>query len=88
MKLVNNTIERFKNQKLIIEKGAAGLKRNGPKKTEFYLRPKIHKESRPSYPVVSSVNCHTRNISKYVNYHLQLIVDETPLYVKYTPDFL
>ena len=35
MKLVNNTIERFKNQKLIIEKGAAGLKRNGPKKTEL-----------------------------------------------------
>ena len=88
MKLVNDTIERFKKQKLINEKVAEGLKRNDPKTAKFYLRPKIHKEGNPGRPVVSSVNCHTANISKYVDYHLQPIVKEIPSYVKDTQDFL
>ena len=37
MKLVNDTIERFKKQKLINEKVAEGLRRNGPKTPTFYL---------------------------------------------------
>ena len=81
MKLANDTIERFKKQKLINEKVAEGLKRNDPKTPKFYLRPKIHKEGNPGRPVVSSVNCHTSNISKYVDYHLQPIVKEIPSYV-------
>ena len=88
MKLVNDTIERFKKQKLINEKVAEGLKRNDPKTRKFYLRPKIHKEGNPGRPVVSSVNCHTANIWKYVNYQLQPIVKEIPSYVKDTQDFL
>ena len=88
MKLVNDTIERFKKQKLINEKVAEGLKRNDPKTAKFYLRPKIHKEGNPGRPVVNSVNCHTANISKYVDYHLQPIVKEIPSYVKDTQDFL
>ena len=52
------------------------------------LRPKIHKEGNPGHPVVSSVNCHTANISKYADYHLQPIVKEIPLYVKDKQDFL
>ena len=88
MKLLNDTIERFKKQKLINEKVAEGLKRNDPKTAKFYLRPKIHKEGNPGHPVVSSVNCHTANISKYVDYHLQPIVKEIPSYVKDTQDFL
>ena len=86
MKFVNDTIERFK--KLMNEKVAEGLKKNDPKTPKFYLRPKIHKEGNPGRPVVSSVNCHTANISKYVDYHLQPIVKEIPLYVKGTQDFL
>ena len=89
MKLVNDTIERFKKQKLINVKVAEGLKRNEPKTPKFYLRPKIHKESNPGHPVVSSVNCHNANFSKYVDYHLQLIVKEIPSNtVKDTEDFL
>ena len=56
MKFVNDTIERFKKQKLINEKVAEGLKRNDPKTPKFYLRPKIHKEGNPGCPVVTSVN--------------------------------
>ena len=74
MKLVNDTIGRFKNQKLINQKVAEGLKRNDPKTPKFYLRPKIHKEGNLGRPVASSVNCYTENISKYVDYHLQPIV--------------
>ena len=88
MKLLNDTIERFKKQILINEKVAEGLKRNDPKTPKFYLRPKIHKEGNPGRPVVSSVNCHTANISKYVDYHLQPIVKEIPSYFKDTQDFL
>ena len=88
MKLVNDTIERLKKQKLINEKYAEGLKRNDPKTPKFYPRLKIHKEGNPGRPAVSSVNCHTANISKYVDYHLQPIVKEIPSYVKDTQDFL
>ena len=88
MKLVNHTIERFKKQKLINEKVTEGLKRNDPKTPKFYLRPKIHKEGNTGRPVVSSVNCHTANISKHVDYHLQPVVKEIPSYVKDTQDFL
>ena len=88
MKLVNNTVERFKNPKLINKKVAEILKRNDPKTPKFYLRPKIHKEGNPDRPVVSSGNGHTEIISKYVDYHLQSIVKEIPSYVKDTQDFL
>ena len=54
---------------------------------KFYLRPKIHKEGNPNRPVVSSVNCHTVNISKYVDHYVQPIVKEIPPYVKDTQDF-
>ena len=38
--------------------------------------------------MVSSINCHTANISKYVDYHLQPIVKQIPSYVKDTKDFI
>ena len=38
--------------------------------------------------MVSSINCHTTNISKYVDYHLQPIVKQIPSYVKDTNDFI
>ena len=88
MKLVNDTIERFKKQKLINEKVSERLKRNGPRTPNFYLRPKIHKEGNSDHLVVSSVNCHTANISNYVDYHLEPIVKEIPSNVKGTQDFL
>ena len=84
MKLLNDIMEIFKNQKLINQKVAEDLKRNDPKTPEFYPRPKIHKEGNPDRPVVSSVNCRIENISKYVYYYLQPIVKEIPSYVKDT----
>ena len=88
MKLLNDTIKILKKQKLIKEKVAEGLKMNDPKTPNIYLRPKIHKVGNPGGLVVSSVNCHTTNISKYVDYHLQPLAKEIPSYVKDTQYFL
>ena len=84
-RLVNDTITRFKNDKLITEIIAKGLQPGTPK---FYTRPKIHKTGKPGRPVVSSVNCHTDTISKYVDFHLQPIIKNIPSYVRDTTDFL
>ena len=38
--------------------------------------------------MISSINCYTADISKYVHYHLQSIVKHIPSYVKDTNDFI
>ena len=74
VKLVNDTIQRFKKEKLLKEKIADGLEVSNPKTPKFYMQPKIHEKDNPGRPVVNSVNCHTSSISKYVDYQLQPIV--------------
>ena len=64
------------------------MKNPSPKTTQFYISPKIYKEGNPGRPVVSSINCHTANISKYVDYHLQPIVKQISSYVKDTNNFI
>ena len=87
-RLVNDTITRFKNDKLITENIAKGFQVEQPDTPKFYTRPKIHKTGKPGRSVVSSVNCHTYTISKYVDFHLQPIVKNIPSYVRDTIDFL
>ena len=72
--LVNQTTDRSTKEQLISENIANGLKNPSPRTPQFYTSPKIHKEGNPGRPVVSSINCHTANISKYVALHLQPIV--------------
>ena len=72
---------------MINENTAKGLKNPSPRAPQFYMSPKIHKEVNPGRPVVSSINCHTTNISKYVDYHLLPIAKKIPSYVKDTNDF-
>ena len=67
--LVNQTIDRFIKEQLTNENTANGLKNPSPRTPQFYISPKIHKEGNPGRPVISSINCHTANISKYVDYH-------------------
>ena len=81
--LVNQKIDRFTKEQLINENIANGLKNPSPRTPQFYISPKIHKEGNPGCPVVSSINCHTANISKYVDHHLQPIVKEIPSYVRH-----
>ena len=68
--LINQTNDRFTKEQLLNDNIANGLKNPSPWTPQFYISPKIHKEGNPGRPVVSSINCHTANISKYVNYYL------------------
>ena len=85
---VNQTVEQFKKSNLIPEKIASMLKCKDPKPPKFHTLPKIHKKSNPGRPVISSIGCHTTNISKYVDHHLQEHVSKLPSYVKDTTDFI
>ena len=86
--LVNQAVDRFTKEQLINENIANGLKNPSPRTPQFYIPPNIHKEGNPGRPVVSSINCRTANISKYVDYHLQPIVKQIPSYVKDLNDFI
>ena len=81
-------IKRFHKENLISKNITEGVKTESPKSPHFYLKSKLYKEGFPCRPVISSVNCHTSEISEYVGYHLQPIVWEIPFYVKDTSDFL
>ena len=86
--LVNRTIDRFTKEELVNENIVNWLKNPSPITPQFYISPKIHKEGNLGRPIVSSINCHTANISKHVDYHLQPIVKQIPSYVKDTNDFI
>ena len=86
--LVIQTIDRLKKEQLINETIANGLKNQPSRMPQFYISPGIHKEWNPGCPVVSSINCHTSNISKYIDYLLQPIVEEIPSYVKDNNDVI
>ena len=77
--MVNETIQRFKNKKLLPQKIADGLKITNPETLKFYISPKIHKPNNPGRPVINSIECHTE-ISKFVDYHLQPGVKQIPSY--------
>ena len=67
---------------------AEGLKSVNPKRPKFYISPKIHKENNPGRPAINSINCHTSEISRFVDHHLQPLVREIPSYIKDTNNFV
>ena len=87
-KLAKQAIDGFKKENLITEKIPDRLKTSDPRTPRFYITPKIHKPGNPGRSVVSSVNCHTANISNYIDYHLQPVVRQIPSYIKDTNDFI
>ena len=52
--MVNDTLDRFKNENLLSKKTAEGIKAINPKTPKFYITPKIHKENSPGRPVINS----------------------------------
>ena len=57
------------------------------RRLKFYITSKF-KKGNPNRPVISSVDSHTSNISRYAEYHLQPIVKQMPSYLKHTNDFI
>ena len=85
---LSKIIKRFHKENSVSKNIADGLEIKSPKSPHFDIKPKLHKEGVPGRPVISSANCHTSEISEYVDYHLQPIVREIHPYVKDTSDFL
>ena len=71
---------------MLTDKVASGLKTTNPKTPKFSFLPKIHKEGNPGRPVIDSMNCHTAEISRYVDYHLQPEVTKLKSYMKDSTD--
>ena len=69
-RMVNQTLERFRNENLLPQKIADGLKITNPKAPKFYISPKIHKPNNLGRLVINSIECHTSEISRFLNHHL------------------
>ena len=85
---MKNAIDRFKQGQSIPKETAETLKIKDQEAPKFHMLPKIYKINNPGRPVVSSIGCHSTNISKFVDYHLQPIVKNIPSYVQDSNDFL
>ena len=70
-RMVNQTIERFRNEKLILQKVADGLEVSNPRTPKIYISAKIHKPNHLRRPVIYSTECHTSEISRFVDHHFQ-----------------
>ena len=86
--IICNTLEEFKKNNELVEDIAEGRKPLEPRTPRFYLLPQIHKENNPGRPVISSVDCHTRRISSFVDYHLQDSAQLLKSYVRDTTDYI
>ena len=64
------------------------LKTANVKAPHFYITPISHKKDTPGRPVVSSIDCHTSKLSKFVDHYLQHHAKALPSYVKATTDFI
>ena len=69
-RLVNVTKIHFNNDELITENTVEVLHVQQPETPKLYTLPKIYKTVKPGRRVISSKNCHTSTISKYVDFHL------------------
>ena len=66
-KLINDANYRFKQEPLTPKETVETLKIKDPEA-------RVRKINNPGIPVASSIGCHSTNISKFVDYHLQPIV--------------
>ena len=87
-KMVNDTFGRFKNKNLISKKNCRRTENNKSTDTKIYITPKKHKENDPRRSAINAINCHTSEISGFLDHHLQPIVKEIPSYIKDTNDFV
>ena len=85
---VNRTINEIKSSHLLNEKIANDLLSSEAKTPQFKMLPKVYKEGNPGRPVVSSIDCHTTKISKYIDNQLQPHVKELKSFVKDSTDFI
>ena len=64
---LNTLINKFNKQNLITEKTENSLKSENPR----HKSPTIHKQGNPEMPVANSINSHSSNLYKFIDYYLQ-----------------
>ena len=69
--IVNSARESFRKQELLSNSTASKLTVDEVRSPQFHIFPKVHKTNMPGRPVVSSVECRTSKISKFVDHYLQ-----------------
>ena len=66
----------------ITQKIAHELNLINPRTPKSHNTPKIDKKGNPDQSVIRPEDCHTLNISWYIEHHFQPVVKETPLSLK------
>ena len=87
-KLIDQTIETFKKERLLKENVTDGLNVENPRTPKFYTSPKTSKLDNLGRSVMTLVNSLTSKISEYADYHLQPLMKTISLHVKDTNNFL
>ena len=86
--IINNSLNKLHSENLIDKATRDTLKPSNTKTARFYLLPKIHKNNNPGRPVISSVNCNTTKLSKYVDHFIQPLATQVKSYIRDTTDLL
>ena len=86
--IIINSLNEMLSNNMIDKETAEVLKPKNVKPARFYLLPKIHKEKIPGRPVISSINCHTTKLSRYVDYYIQPLAAKGKSYIRDTTDFI
>ena len=87
-RLVNDTMERFKKQKLMKKKSFRMIKGRKPANSKMLFTTKNTSKGNPGRSVISTAICPTSNLAMYVGCHLQTIAKEIQSHVKDAKDFL
>ena len=61
-KLINDAIDRFKQEQLISKETVETLKIKDLDTPKFHMLPKVHKINDPGKPFLDSIGCHSTNI--------------------------
>ena len=85
---VNRTVNELKSSHILNEKIANDLLTSEAKTPQFKMLRKVHKDGNSGRPVVSSIDCHTTRISKYIDNRLQPHIKQLKSYVKDCTDFI
>ena len=82
--IIRRQVEHMVETKEITPKTAEYLFIDNPKTSNFYLLPKIHKNTipPPGRPIVSANSCPSERISQFVDHFIQPLVKELPSYLR------
>ena len=87
-KIIVNSLNEMLSNNVIDKETSDILKPVNVKPARFYLLPKIHKKNNPGRPVISSTNCHTTRLSKYVDHYIQPLAMKVKSYIRDTTDLI